>query len=288
MSTTRISASRPRFAVISDETGPSLDTAIAFCLEEGLDAIEIRMVDGIAPLSLTEVQARDAARRIRSAGLTVAGIATPLLKWAMPGRQAKDLGDQFGFDRAGRSDEDLALGAIRVADIFETRGLRIFSFLTHDGFRADDLAPALGELLALAEAHDKVLRLENEPVCNLGRIDELSAVLERFDNPRLEGLPDIGNSAHIGEFPSSDLIARIMPRVGHLHFKDWSVAAGRFVPLGQGDVQLRTYLGQVLDSAAGRQLTFALETHTPDAPLEGTRASIRTLKAAVDEVLACR
>jgi sugar phosphate isomerase/epimerase len=275
----------PRFSVISDETGQWLDDCIQFCRAEGLDGIEIRMVDGVAPLSLTDAQARDAARRIHDAGLFVTGIATPLLKWAMPGKTSGDLGDQFGFDRTGRSDEHLARDAIRIADIFETRNLRIFSFLTHDGFALDELAPALEPLLGLAEANDKVLLLENEPVCNIGRFDELAAALERFDDPRLQGLPDIGNSAHIGEFPPDDLVAQIMPRVTHAHFKDYSAEPGRFVPLGQGDVRLDDYLTALFAGAAGRQLTFSLETHTPDQPLEGTRASFRALKAAVTRCL---
>ncbi len=275
----------PHHAVISDETGPHLDDCIRFCTEEGLDSIEIRMVDGIAPLSLTDAQARDAARRIHGAGLTVAGIATPILKWAMPGKTASDLGDQFGFDRAGRSDDDLTRDAIRVADIFETKNLRIFSYLTHHDFALDDLAPALERLIAHAEAHDKVLLLENEPVCNIGRFDELAAVLAHFDHPRLQGLPDIGNSAHVGEFPSDDLVARIMPRVAHVHFKDYSAVQDRFVPLGQGDVKLDDYLAALFSAAKERQLTFSLETHTPDQPLEGTRASFRALKGAVERCL---
>ena len=116
-------------------------------------------------------------------------------------------------------------------------------------------------------------------------LDELASVLARFDHPRLQGLPDIGNSAHVGEFPSAELVARIMPRVAHVHFKDYSAAQGRFVPLGQGDVRLDEYLAAVFAGAGGRQLTFSLETHTPDQPLEGTRASIRALKVAVDNAL---
>ena len=117
---------RPQLGVISDETGPSLDGCIAFAVEHGLDQIEIRMVDGIAPLSLTKAQASDANARIRAAGLTVAGIATPLLKWEAPGKNAADQGDQFGFSREGRSDDDLTLACIDLAGIFETRNLRIF------------------------------------------------------------------------------------------------------------------------------------------------------------------
>lgn len=278
-------APRPRFSVISDETGPRLDDCIAFCREEGLDAIEVRVVDSVAPLSLTEAQARDAARRIHGAGLAVAGIATPLLKWAAPGKAARDQGDQFGFERGGRSDDDLALAAIRLADIFETRNLRIFSYLAHDGFVLDDLAPGLERLLDHAERHDKVLLVENEPVCNIGRIDELADVIGRFEAPRLAPLPDIGNSVSIEEFPDEALIRRLMPRVHHVHFKDWSAAAGRFVPVGTGDVPLDAYVGQLLDGAVGRRLTFSLETHCPDDPMEGTRASFRALRAAVDRHL---
>ena len=276
----------PHYAVISDETGPDLDTCIDFCRSEGLDGIEIRMVNGIAPLSLTDDQARDAARRIHGAGLTVAGIATPILKWAMRGKVARDLGDQFGFDRAGLSDDDITRDAIRIADIFETRNLRIFSYLTHDDFHLDDLAPALDRLIEHAKAHDKVLLLENEPVCNIGRFDELAAALERFAHPRLQGLPDIGNSAHVGEFPSPELVACLMPRVSHVHFKDYSAAQGRVVPLGEGDVRLDGYLAALFAGAGERQLTFSLETHTPDQPLEGTRASFRKLKESVERALA--
>lgn len=278
------SSKPPRYAVISDETGPSLDTCIDFCRTEGLDGIEIRMVDGIAPLSLTDDQARDAAQRIHGAGLTVAGIATPILKWAMSGKEAGDLGDQFGFDRAGCSDEDITRDAIRIADIFDTRNLRIFSYLTHDGFRLDDLALALDGLIQQAETHDKVLLLENEPVCNIRRFDELAAALERFAHPRLQGLPDIGNSAHVGEFPSPELVARLIPHVSHVHFKDYSQAQGRFVPLGKGDVMLDDYLAALCDGAGERQLTFSLEPHTPDQPLEGTRASFQMLRQSVERV----
>lgn len=264
---------RPLLGVISDETGPSLDGCIAFANEAGLDQIEIRMVDGIPPLSLTASAARDANARIRAAGLTVAGIATPLLKWEMPGKKAADQGDQFGFAREGRSDADLIEASIRVADLFETQNLRIFSYLTHENFVMDDLKPAFDQLLEYAERHDKTLRLENEPVCNIARFDQLLEIVEIYNTSRLEALPDIGNSAQIDEFPSPELVARIMSHTAHVHFKDWSKAAGKFVPLGSGDVHLDAYFSQIHAASAGRQMSFSLETHTHDDPLGGTLAS---------------
>lgn len=266
---------RPHLGIISDETGPSLDGCIAFAVEEGLDQIEIRMVDGTAPLSLTDEQARDASRRIRGAGLGVAGIATPLLKWQMPGKQAAELGDQFGFSREGRSDAELMEACVRLADIFETRNLRIFSYLTHDGFELDDLKPAFDALLEAATAHDKTLLLENEPVCNIARFDQLADVIELYDTPRLQPLPDIGNSASVGEFPDGALLQRVLGRAQHIHFKDFG--NGAFAALGTGDVQLDAYMTAVAGAGAGRQLSFSLETHTHDDPLGGSRTSAREL-----------
>ena len=270
---------RPKLGIISDETGSSLDACIALCREEGLEHVEIRMVDGIAPLSLTEPQIQDANRRIRDAGLFVTGIATPLLKWEAPGKIAADLGDQFGFSREGRSDEQLIEASVKCADLFETNNLRIFSYLTHEGFVMDDLRPAFDELLEYAERHDKTLRLENEPVCNIARMDELAEIIEIYDTPRLEPLPDIGNSAQIGEFPGEDIFARVLPRANHIHFKDWSPDAGKFVALGSGVVRLDEYLSAISAAANSRQLTFSLECHIHDDPMAGSTASARHLRA---------
>lgn len=268
---------RPHLGVISDETGPSLDACIAFAVEKGLDQIEIRMVDGIAPLSLTDEQAKDANARIRAAGLSVAGIATPLLKWEAPGKKAADQGDQFGFSREGRSDDELVMACVHLAGLFETRNLRIFSYLTHEGFVMDDLKPAFDNLLEHAEKHDMVLRLENEPVCNIARFDQLADVVELYDTPRLEALPDIGNSAQIGEFPESSLVQRVLRHTHHIHFKDYSKAAGKFVALGTGEVKLDEYMAEIAGGANGKQLSFSLETHTHDDPMSGTRASATQL-----------
>ena len=267
---------RPLLGIISDETGPSLDGCIAFAGEHGLDQIEIRMVDGIAPLSLTDDQARDANARIRGAGLTVAGIATPLLKWEAPGKTTADLGDQFGFARDGRSDDELTEACIRLADIFETGNLRIFSYLTHDGFVLGDLKPAFDRLLEFAVRHDKALLLENEPVCNIARFDQLADVIELYDTPHLQPLPDIGNSASVDEFPDADLAARVLRHARHIHFKDF--AGGKFAALGTGTVKLDAYMDAVAAAGRGRQLSFSLETHTHDDPLGGSRISAEELQ----------
>ena len=227
---------QPKLCVITDETGPRLDDCLAFAVEEGLDCVEVRMVDGVNPLSLTAAQLDSAARRIAASGLAVAGIATPLFKWPSPVHTDADHGDQFGFNRAGRSDQQLFEDAIRVADTFETRNLRIFSFLTYDGFKLDDLRPGYDALLELAERHDKVLMVENEFVCNIARMDQFAELMAMYPSDRLRPLPDIANSAWVGEIPSPETLEAVMRSADHIHFKDYAKAAGGFVTLGDGDI----------------------------------------------------
>ncbi len=276
----------PRLCVITDETGPDLDTCLAFAAGEGLDAVEVRQVDGINPLSLTSAQLADAARRIRDAGLAVAGVATPLLKWPAPGRTVSDHGDQFGFDRAGRSDAQLFEDAVRVSDVFGTRNLRIFSFLTHDGFTLGELKPAYDALLELAERHDKVLLVENEFVCNIARMEQFVDLMAAYDTDRLRPLPDIANSAWVGETPTQETLTAVMRRADHIHFKDYSAQAKGFVTLGEGDIDIAGYVRSLLDLAGGRQLTFSLETHAKSDPLENTRRSLAHLRTVLADVSA--
>lgn len=274
----------PTLCVISDETGPRLDDFLAFAQEENIGLVEVRGVDGVNPLALGPAQLRDAARRIRDAGLRVAGICTPLLKWPPAGRSTDNQGDQFGFDRSGRSDIQLFEDAFAVADAFETQNLRIFSYLAYDGFKLDDLNRDFDTLIALAEKYDKVLRVENEHVCNIAHVSQLADLLEVFDTPRLEGIPDVANSYADGDKPTESHVARAIARASHVHIKDYSQAAGRFVQLGTGDVPTEAYLRTMLEAAGPRPLTLSIETHVPEAPMDATKASVAELRRILDSL----
>lgn len=281
-----MTSSLPKLCVISDETGARLDDFLAFAVEVDLGWVEVRGIDGHNPLSLTATQLKDAARKIAAAGLSVAGVATPLFKWPPPGKTARTEGDQFGFDRAGRTDMELFEDAIAVADAFETRNMRIFSYLAYDGFKIDDLKRDFDTLLALAERYDKVLRVENEHVCNIAHVSQLADLLEVFDTPRLEGIPDVANSYCDSDHPSDKDVARAVKHSTHIHIKDFSIAENRFVRLGDGDVPTAHYLGIMREAAAGTNLTLSIETHVPEAPLEATRHSLAELRRIVDDVWA--
>src|SRR5215472_365293 len=92
--------------LITDEVSSSLDEGLAFAREEGIDAVDLRVIDGRNVLALSRGELTDAAQRVRAAGLSVSCICTPLLKWSPPGRTARAAGDQFGFELGDRTPRD--------------------------------------------------------------------------------------------------------------------------------------------------------------------------------------
>lgn len=266
------------FSVITDEIAPDPSAGIAFALEEGLDQVDVRSVGGINFLSLEPAHQQRVARQIRDAGLRVGCLATPLLKWPAPGQSAADAGDQFGFDAKGRSTEEIYASAFAAAEMLGTRHLRIFSYLTFAGFKLDDLEASYTALLRLAERHDMVLHVENEPVCNVLSVADLGHLVRTWNHPRLKGLLDIGNAAYAGQPATVDEVAAVMPWVDMVHFKDYSAARKGYVATGEGDIPYARLLAPCRNAAAARDLVWTIETHVPGDQPGATRRSLHAVR----------
>lgn len=268
-------------SVITDEFSLRLEDGIAFAVEEGLTTVDVRSIDAVNFLSLDRAAQERAARQIRAAGLTVGCLATPLLKWAAPGKAAATMGDQFGFDSAGRSTAQIYRDAFEAAAVLGTRNLRIFSFLTYDGFQVEDLRQDLDLLLKLADEYDAVLHVENEPVCNIRSVPDLVRLMQAWRHPRLKALLDIGNAWWAETPPAEADLVAVMPFVNLMHFKDFDGAARRVVPVGEGDIAYAGFIRLCLEAAKGRTLGFSIETHVPSDPARATRNSLAGLRACL-------
>lgn len=271
---------RHTIAFVNDELKAPLATTIAFARENGIRAIEMRSIEGRNFLDLLPAEQKEVADHLADAGLTVVGLASPLLKWAASGQAAGSKGDQFGFDIGTRSLGDIARLAAEAAHTLGTRNVRIFSYLTHEGFRIRDLAPAIEELVRVAEREDLVLHVENEPVCNLRDERDLLALMKAFPHPRLRALLDIGNIYGAGVQPKADRLAALMPFVDHMHFKDAAFAGGRrTVALGEGEIPYTAFMPACFAASEGRDLTLSVETHVHSDPVGATQRSLVALKA---------
>ena len=267
--------------LITDEVSPSLGEGLACARAESIGAIDLRVIDGRNVLALSRDELADAARRVRAAGLAVSCICTPLLKWSPPGKASSAKGDQFGFELGDRAPGVVYAQAFATAEALGARNLRIFSYLTYDGYRVDDLRAPIDDLLALAEKFDMKLHVENEGVCNIGGFAELEALVMAYRHPRLRALPDIANAYRRGLPPSAADLARLLPFTDMLHFKDYSNAARRFVAMGEGDIPFADLLAATLPTHAA-PLTLTIETHAPSEPAATTRRSVQGLRRLVD------
>jgi sugar phosphate isomerase/epimerase len=268
-------------SVITDEFSPRLEDGIAFAVEEGLKTVDVRSIDAVNFLSLDRPAQERVAEHIKAAGLAVGCLATPLLKWPAPGKESAAMGDQFGFDANGRKPAQIYRDAFEAAKLLDTRNLRIFSFLTYDGFKVEDLREDLELLLKLADEYDAVLHVENEPVCNIRSVADLVRLMEAWRHPRLKALLDIGNAWWAEMRPSEADIVAVMPYVNLMHFKDYDGEARRVVPMGQGDIPFAKLTRLCLEAAKGRTLGFSLETHVPSRPAAATRESLAGLRACL-------
>ena len=268
-------------SLITDEVSPSLDEGIAFAREENIGAIDLRVIDGQNVLALSRSELTEAARRIRAAGLSVSCICTPLLKWSPPGKTAQTRGDQFGFELGDRRPYDVYAQGFEAADILGARDLRVFSYLSYDGYSVDDLREPIEELLALSEKFDMKVHIENEGVCNIAGFAGLEAAVTRYRHPRLRALPDIANACRSALPPSAADLARLLPYTDMLHIKDYSNAAGHFVPVGEGDLPIAALLAATLP-AREAPLTLTIETHAASEPAATTRRSVNGLRRAID------
>jgi sugar phosphate isomerase/epimerase len=127
------------------------------------------------------------------------------------------------------------------------------------------------------------VHVENESVCNIAGFAELEAVMTTFPHPRLRALPDIANACRTPAPPSAADLARLLPFADILHVKDYSDAAGQFVPVGEGNLPIAALLAATLP-ARKTPLTLIIETHARSEPAVTTRRSVSGLRRIVDRL----
>ena len=277
---------RLALAVIGDEIGPSLPEMLSFCRENDVHRLDMRTVDGRNLLGMTLAEVRALARPLKAAGITVPTFVSPVLKWPAPGKAPAGGKVDFAFDPATCPTHDPLKYAFDVAATLGARKMRVFSFLRYPGFAPADIDAAMDKLVDLAELFDVTVELENEPVCNVGSIAELTGFFAAVKeaSPYLRPLVDIGNSWSIGQPPTDSEIAALAPMVDLIHLKDRDFTAKRTVPVGDGGVPWARELTRLLHHATAPEIVASLETHCPHDARQATAKSVAALRRIADEI----
>ncbi|MFS0723602.1 sugar phosphate isomerase/epimerase family protein [Paenibacillus sp. 1P07SE] len=274
--------------VLTDEVSDDLEEALDWAVDSGLKHVELRVVDGVHVMDLTDEQLREARRKVERRGLFVSAIASPVFKCALDTERQVASGDTFG-----QQEEDVEAHyrklerALDIAGLLGTSRIRIFSFWRESDPSAysEVIVSHLQRAAVLAKERQVTLLLENEPSCNGGYADEVAELVEAVGSAALQALWDPGNEAYGGReaFPAG--YARIRQSVGHVHLKDALIrpdGSPQCVPLGSGRVLLLEQLLALQDD--GYEGLYTLETHyIPEGGTKrmGTQMTLDGLRAVL-------
>jgi 3-dehydroshikimate dehydratase len=248
-----------RLAAFGDEIAPDLDEQIAVLQEAGVRYLELRAVDGINVLDLTDVQVAGIRQKLAASGIGVSAIASPIGKVPINSPFEEHLA------RFGR--------ALALAQTFETPFVRIFSFYPPTG-AAPGTVPERGAVLDRlrtlvdgARAAGVTLLHENEKDIYGDTIARCVDLLQTIADPHLAAAFDPANFVQCGQVPEPDARTALQRWIRHVHVKDVT-AEGRLVPAGAGVAGWPGLLARLRD--AGYDGFFTLEPHLAEAgPFQG-------------------
>lgn len=276
---------RWRIAAISDEIHEDLSIALDTIVELGLTGVELRVVFGKNVIDLSDEEVDDVILRIRSRGMEVVSLASPLLKCVL--RDAASVDGRFQKDvfAAPYSLIDQPRLARRAFEIAERTGaplIRVFSYWRglDPPSCVDRVLGALCELADEAQQRGVTVGLENEHACNVATGAEAAALLAALDHPALKLVWDPANALVAGERPFPEGY-QCLPRgrIAHVHVKDCVVREGEVAwgLIGSMNVDWRGQLHALdQDGYAG---WLSVETHWRGEDGDKRQASIQSVRA---------
>ena len=277
-----------KLGIINDEVSDDFARSCELIASWGLSHIELRVLWGKNILQLSEEELERAKTLLEEYGLEVTAIASPIFKSPLDG-QPREVAADFALPGSESFGAQLELlkRACDLCDLFGTRLIRVFTFWDEPWSEAllEATASKLLEAAALAQARDKVLAVENEPVCSVGTGRELAAlcrVLQKED-AHLGALWDPGNALAAGETsPYPDGYEALQAcNLVHVHLKDLTFSEEgqpQFVPVGQGEIDYEGQLRRLAED--GYEGAFVLEPHYRPADMTQEAAARACVEAA--------
>lgn len=230
----------------ADEIAPALQEQIAGLQATGVASIEVRGVDGIGILDLTDAQTKDLHQRLCDAGISVSSIGSPIGKVDI----ADDLTAHF---------ERFQLALQRAAQL-ECGYVRIFSYYHKDQAAAairGQVVEQMQQMTEAARAAGLTLLHENEKGIYGESPEHCLDLLTTIDSPHLRAAFDPANFVQCGHAALSGF-SLLADHVAYFHIKDAIAASGRVVPAGHGDGEVE----QILCAALARGFSgFASVEH---------------------------
>ena len=209
-------------SAFADEVSSDFTKQLEYLKSKDISYIEPRNINGTGVAAITLEEAKNAKKMLDDYKIGVSSIGSPIGKISVE----DDFADQIR----------LFEHVMDIAEIFETKNIRMFSFFypkntdvhTH---RAAVLA-RLEILLELAEKRGLTLCHENEKAI-YGEVPEDCLDLMKHFDGRMKSVLDMGNFAFCQKDPMKGY-EYLAPYIEYIHIKD-AFYDTRIVPAGEGE-----------------------------------------------------
>lgn len=261
-----------KISCFADEIAPSL--ADQFRVMQGLNlkGMEVRTVDDVSVMDLSERALREIRNQADDRGITITCVSSPI------GKQPVSISASIVVQQVQK--------ASQIAHILGCKSIRIFSFFNEQSMTIDEAITLSTEKLSLmadqAKKADTVLVMEggHNTVGQTGKVAQ--QLFEAVDNVHLRCAFDAAAFVGSGERPFTDCLPLLMPYIEYMHIKDARFNSHQRVLPGEGDVELE----KILDAVRDKDLVLSLEPHLayagPTRGFSGEEPFKQAHKALID------
>lgn len=223
------------YSAFADEIDPDLIKQLDVLEEHGIDAIEMRGVNGKGLVEHTLEEVRAIKKVLDQRGFAVSAVGSPIGKIHIT--------DDF------EPHLDLFRHTLDIARILETRYIRVFSFFMPAGqdphrYR-DEVMLRFSRLLETARGSGLILLHENEDDVYGSSLARCLDLYETMACNYLKMTFDPGNFVMSGEADCYETYLGLKKHVAYIHAKDALYKERIFVPSGEGDGRMKEILSDV-------------------------------------------
>ena len=222
-------------SAFADEIDASLIKQIEVLKKHGISYIELRSIEGNNVSSFDIDYAKEVKAILDSEGIKVSAIGSPIGKIKLDG----DIEIHF----------DVFRHVIKLAKIFETRYIRLFSFYAPENKDIKEckveVIKNMKKMVEIAKDSNVILLHENEKGIYGESADACYEILSEINAPNLRATFDPANFVQCKQEVYPTAYNLLKPYIEYIHIKDAKFETGEVVPAGYGDGQVKALIEQL-------------------------------------------
>lgn len=262
-----------KLSAFADEVADNFSEQIKFLVEKKIKYLEIRFVNKKNILDLTKNEVNEVKKILDANDIRISAIASPIGKIKLNEPFEKHL-DKFKY-------------AIELAQLLDTKFIRIFSYYPPEGKNIDDyreevIARMLRKVELLNDTN-LILVHENESHIYGSTAEKCVDLAKSVNSPKFRLVYDPGNFVWGQKIINNiEICWPIMkPYVAHIHIKDWKLGSNDAGSIpGEGDGQIRELLKELANMNYDGVLT--IEPHLKSAGQFGGETGPELFSEAID------